>query len=193
TPVPRRTRRVRAATAASRVSGSCRGRAVSESPTHTESKPAASTRSAMASIEAVSGRPDMTASRVGSSTPNSTAIPTPPSLLYHRADHVAAAGRRRVQSQAAPVDPAPWSPQKVLAGTRRRNCIASMAPAFSTGALLTALAGGTVPRARPDRREGDHRARPRRALKEVRAHRERIALSLKLPHGGELEPTLAHG
>jgi class 3 adenylate cyclase len=47
TAVPRRTRRVRAATAASRVSGSCRGRAVSESPIHTESKPAASARSAM--------------------------------------------------------------------------------------------------------------------------------------------------
>src|SRR5512145_2754293 len=74
TPVPSRTRRVRAATAASSVSGSWRGRAVSESPIHTESKPAASARSAMASSGAVSGRPDMIASRVGSRTPNSTAM-----------------------------------------------------------------------------------------------------------------------
>src|SRR6185436_7513540 len=72
TPVPRRTRRVRAASAAINVSGSWRGRAVIESPIHTESKPAASARSAMAMSGAVSGRPDMIASRVGIRTPNST-------------------------------------------------------------------------------------------------------------------------
>ena len=38
--MPRRTRRVRPATAARSVSGSWRGRAVRESPIHTESKPA---------------------------------------------------------------------------------------------------------------------------------------------------------
>ena len=76
--MPRRTRRVRAATAASSVSGSWRGLAMSESPIQTESKPAASARSAMASIGPVSGRPDITASRVGSKTPNSTAMSAPP-------------------------------------------------------------------------------------------------------------------
>ena len=65
-----RTRRVRAAIAAIRVSGSCRGFAVIESPIHTESNPAASARSAIASSGPVSGRPDMMASRVGMSTPN---------------------------------------------------------------------------------------------------------------------------
>ena len=50
------------------------GRAVSESPIHTASKPAASARSAMASSGAVCGRPDMIASRVGMRTPNSAAI-----------------------------------------------------------------------------------------------------------------------
>ena len=74
--MPRRTRRVRAATAARSVSGSWRGRAVSESPIHTESKPVASARSAMASNGPVSMRPDMTASRVGSRTPNSVAMGT---------------------------------------------------------------------------------------------------------------------
>src|SRR5438094_1598024 len=78
TPVPRRTRRVRPATAAISVSGSWRGRAISESPIQTESKPAASARSAIARSGAVSGRPDMTASRVGISTPNSTAMSAPP-------------------------------------------------------------------------------------------------------------------
>src|SRR5882672_8533005 len=79
-----RTRRVRAATAAIKVSGSWRGRAISESPIQTESKPAASARSAMASSDAVSGCPDMTASRVGSSTPNSTVISVPPGAdVYH--------------------------------------------------------------------------------------------------------------
>jgi hypothetical protein len=72
---PPHARRVRAVTAASSVSGSWGGRAVRESPTQTESKPAASARSAMASIGAVSGKPDLTASRVGSRTPNSTECP----------------------------------------------------------------------------------------------------------------------
>ena len=76
TPVPRRTRLVRAAMAAIRVSGSWRGRAVIESPIHTESKPAASARSAMVMSEPVSGRPDMMASRVGMRTPSSTAMAT---------------------------------------------------------------------------------------------------------------------
>ena len=53
--MPRRTRRVRPAIAAINVSGSCRGRAISESPIHTESKPAASARSAMVRSGAVSG------------------------------------------------------------------------------------------------------------------------------------------
>src|SRR6185436_10994947 len=74
TAVPTLTRFVRAATAAISVSGSWRGRAVMESPIHTESKPAASARSAMASSGPVSGRPDMIASRVGISTPNFTLI-----------------------------------------------------------------------------------------------------------------------
>ena len=74
TPVPSRTRRVRAAIAAMSVSGSCRGRAVIESPIQTESNPAASARSAMVSNGAVCGRPDMIASRVGIRTPNSTLI-----------------------------------------------------------------------------------------------------------------------
>src|SRR2546429_8595502 len=69
-----RTRRVRAAMADISVRGSWRGRAVSESPTHTESKPTASARSAIASSGPVSGRPDITTSRVGMRTPNSTAI-----------------------------------------------------------------------------------------------------------------------
>jgi hypothetical protein len=72
--VPRRTRFVRAATAASKVSGSWRGLAVIESPIHTESKPAASARSAKVRMGPASGRPDMTASRVGRSRPNSVAI-----------------------------------------------------------------------------------------------------------------------
>ena len=76
--MPRRTRRVRPATAAISVSGSWRGRAISESPIQTESKPAASARSAIVRSGAVSGRPDMTASRVGISTPNSTAMSAPP-------------------------------------------------------------------------------------------------------------------
>jgi len=53
--VPSRTRRVRPATAAIKVSGSWRGRAISESPIHTESKPVASARSAIARSGAVSG------------------------------------------------------------------------------------------------------------------------------------------
>ena len=57
--MPTRTRLVHAATAASRVSGSWRGLAVIESPIHTESKPAASARSANARMGRVSGRPDM--------------------------------------------------------------------------------------------------------------------------------------
>ena len=59
--MPRRTRFVRAATAARRVSGSWRGRAVMESPIHTESKPRASARSAMVRSGPVSWRPDITA------------------------------------------------------------------------------------------------------------------------------------
>src|SRR2546428_7134999 len=70
-------RRVRAATADISVSGSWRGRAVSESPIQTESKPAASARSAIASSGPVSERPDITTSRVGISTPNSTPISDP--------------------------------------------------------------------------------------------------------------------
>jgi len=64
-----RTLRVRAATAASRVSGSWRGRASSESPTHTESKPSASALSASASNGAVSWTPSTMRSRVGSRYP----------------------------------------------------------------------------------------------------------------------------
>src|SRR5499433_1279621 len=78
TAVPRRTRFVRAATAARRVSGSWRGRAVMESPIHTESKPRASARSAMERRGPVSWRPDITASRVGMSRPNSMVIAMPP-------------------------------------------------------------------------------------------------------------------
>ena len=74
--MPMRTRRVRAAMAAIKVSGSCRGLAVIESPIHTESKPAASARSAMVMSEPVSGRPDMMLSRVGIRTPSSTAMAT---------------------------------------------------------------------------------------------------------------------
>ena len=70
TAVPTLTRFVRAATAASSVSGSWRGRAVIESPIHTESKPALSARSAIASSGPLSGRLDMIASRVGINTPN---------------------------------------------------------------------------------------------------------------------------
>ena len=82
--MPRRTRVVRAATAESRVSGSWRGLAVIESPIHTESKPAASARSAKARMGPVSGRPDMTASRVGSSRPNSVVIAIPPGPGLYR-------------------------------------------------------------------------------------------------------------
>ena len=65
---------VRAATAASKVSGSCRGRASSESPTQIESKPRFSALSASASSGAAAGRPSMTRSRVGSRYPMRGAI-----------------------------------------------------------------------------------------------------------------------
>src|SRR5438874_1098767 len=83
TAVPSLTRRVRAATAASSVRGSWRGRAMSESPIHTASKPARSPRSAISSSGAVWGRPDMTDSRVGNNRPSSTAITPPGGLGSH--------------------------------------------------------------------------------------------------------------
>src|SRR5580765_6337775 len=67
--VPKRTRRVRAPTAARVVSASIRGRAVRLSPTHTELNPSASVRSAICIKVDGSDRPDITASRVGSKTP----------------------------------------------------------------------------------------------------------------------------
>src|SRR4029453_6903923 len=51
-----------------------RGRAVIESPIQTESKPAASARSAIVMSGPGSGRPGMIASRVGIRTPNSTVM-----------------------------------------------------------------------------------------------------------------------
>ena len=69
TAVPSSTRRVRAATAASRVNGSKRGRASSESPAQTESNPAASARSAKSSMGVTAKSPARIASRVGSSRP----------------------------------------------------------------------------------------------------------------------------
>ncbi len=56
------------------MSGSWRGRAVSESPTHTDENPRASARSASASIGATAGRPLITASRVGSKMPISVMV-----------------------------------------------------------------------------------------------------------------------
>ena len=73
--VPTAARRVSAATAASSVNGSCRGRASSESPTHSESYPSASARSASASSGAAAWLPATTRSRVGSSTPSFTPMP----------------------------------------------------------------------------------------------------------------------
>src|SRR5512146_1542966 len=96
--------------AASSVSGSWRGRAVSESPIQTESKPAASARSAIASSGAVSGWPDMIASRVGISTPNWTAIvaslASVPSLLVEpHVLHAAVVVDRVMREQALHVRP----------------------------------------------------------------------------------------
>ena len=69
TAVPTSTRRTRLATAASNVNGSWRGRARSESPAQTESKPRRSTRSANSSSDDACGCPTMMRSRVGSKYP----------------------------------------------------------------------------------------------------------------------------
>ena len=69
TAVPISTRCTRLATAASNVNGSWRGRARSESPAQTESKPRRSARSANSSSGAACGCPAITRSRVGSKYP----------------------------------------------------------------------------------------------------------------------------
>ena len=67
--MPISTRRTRLATAASSVNGSWRGRARSESPAQTKSKPRRSARSANSSSGAACGCPAMMRSRVGSKYP----------------------------------------------------------------------------------------------------------------------------